>query len=60
MIKLFPVIPAGQPVPCFMCSQPLAGQPEPVENPPKRGQWRAYCNACDMFTFFDKGSPNDN
>jgi hypothetical protein len=43
-----------------MCNQPLAGQPEPVENPPKRGQWRAYCSACDMFTFFDKGAPNDN
>ena len=60
MIKLVPIIAPGQPVPCFMCSQPLAGQPEPVENPAKRGQWRAYCSACDMFTFFDKGAPNDN
>jgi hypothetical protein len=54
MNKLFPTIPAGAPVPCFNCSGPLIDQSIVPETAPKRGQWRAYCKACDMFTFFDK------
>ena len=57
MNKLFPTIPAGQAVPCFNCSRPLAEQSPVPDMSPKRGQWRAYCTACDMFTFFDKGTP---
>ena len=57
MDKSFPTIPAGQPVPCFNCNAPLSGQHTLTDNPPKRGQWRAYCKTCDMFTFFDKGQP---
>jgi len=53
MNKLFPVIAAGEPVPCFNCNRPLTDQPTPVVNPPARGQWRAYCSTCDMYTFFD-------
>ena len=54
MNKLFPTIPAGEPAPCFNCSGPLTEQSTVPEPAPKRGQWRAYCKACDMFTFFDK------
>ena len=54
MNKLFPIILAGQAVPCFNCNGPLIDQSAVPEPAPKRGQWRAYCKACDMFTFFDK------
>jgi hypothetical protein len=55
MNKLFPTIPAGEPVPCFNCNGPLTEQSAVLTDyPPKRGQWRAYCKTCDMFTFFDK------
>ena len=58
MNKLFPTIPAGEPVPCFNCSGPLIDQSAMLTDyPPKRGQWRAYCKACDMFTFFDRPAP---
>ena len=40
--------------PCFNCSGPLIDQSMVPAPAPKRGQWRAYCKACDMFTFFDK------
>jgi hypothetical protein len=52
MEKLFPTVPAGTTPACFNCSRPTA-KPEPVDAAPKRGQWRAYCAACRMFTFFD-------
>ena len=54
MNKLFPTIPAGEPVPCFNCNGPLSEQSAVPEPAPKRGQWRAHCKTCNMFTFFDK------
>ena len=54
MNKLFPKIPAGEPVPCFNCSEPLTDQaPTPGGQGSYRGQYRAYCIECHMFTFFD-------
>ena len=51
-MKAFATAKPGGAPDCFNCNRPTA-KPEPVDAAPKRGQWRAYCGACDMFTFFD-------
>jgi hypothetical protein len=40
-------------IPCFRCDRPLFDF-EATENAPGHGQWRAFCLACDMFTYFDR------
>lgn len=40
-------------IPCFRCDR-LLFDFESTENAPGHGKWRAFCLACDMFTYFDR------
>ena len=55
MNKLFPIVPAGEPAPCFNCNAPTTN-PQLSGHATRRGRWRAWCADCKMFTFFDRPS----
>lgn len=40
---------------CFKCDRPLV-EPVSTDNAPGRGQYRAHCDECRMFTWYDLGA----